>query len=95
TLLFMTNVVIPALSDKDEYVYEFLNYIYEYQVLMHSCKEYVLLPCVQDVLQDLPFEYVGIKDILPGQELFKRISLFSNVLTQKQINDVWIAFKSF
>ena len=95
SLLFVSNVVISATSEKDDLIYQFLNYIYKYESLMYSCKEFVILPTVQDVLQDLPFEYIGVQGLLPGQPVFDRVSIFSNILTQKQINDVWIAFKSF
>ena len=95
SLLFTSNVVIFATSKKDDLIYQFLNYIYRYESLMYSCKEFITLPTVKDVLEDLPLEYIGMEDLLPGQENFKRVSLFSNILTQKQINDVWIAFKSF
>lgn len=95
SMFILTNVVICASSKKDDLIYQFLNYIYRYDVLMHNAKEFCILPAVQDVLQDLPEEYIAVRDVLPGQSLFKNLELFPNLLTQKQINDLWIAFKSF
>lgn len=95
SLLILSNVVICASSTKDDMIYEFLNYIYKHEVLMHNCQQFCLLPVVKDVLEELPQEYIGVEDILPGQPAFERIKIFPNILTQKQINDVWIAFKSF
>jgi|GEM_PF-237419 len=95
SLMILTNIVISASSKKDELIYQFLNYIYDYDVMMSNCKDFCILPVVKDVLEDLPQEYVGVKDLLPGQSVFKRLELFQNILTQKQINDIWIAFKSF
>lgn len=95
SMFILTNVVICASSKKDDLIYEFLNYIYQYDVLMHNAKEFSILPAVQDVLQNLPQEYIGVENILPGQSLFEKLEIFPNILTQKQINDVWIAFKSF
>jgi spermidine/putrescine transport system substrate-binding protein len=95
SLLILSNVVICASSKKDDLIYQFLNYIYKHEVLMHNCKEFCILPVVKDVLDLLPQQYIGVENLLPGQELFQRLEIFPNILTQKQINDVWIAFKSF
>lgn len=95
TLLLISNIVICASSQKDDLVYQFINYIYNHEMMMLSCKEFCLLPTVKDVLEELPQEYIGVQDCLPGQKNFKKLQIFPNVLTQKQINDIWIAFKSF
>ena len=95
SLLSLTNVVICESSEKDDLIYQFLNYIYQYETLLHNCKEFCILPVAKDTLDALPSEYIGIENILPGQEVFDRLEIFPNVLTQKEINDVWIAFKSF
>lgn len=94
SLFILTNVVICASSEKDELIYKFLNYMYDHEILLHNCKEFCILPAVKDVLQALPQENIGIKNIEPGKEIFKRLVIFPSLLTQKQINDVWIAFKS-
>jgi spermidine/putrescine transport system substrate-binding protein len=95
SMFILTNVVLCASSKKDDLIYQFLNYIYQYNVLMYNAKQFSILPVVGDVLHDLPQEYIGVENILPGQPLFEKLELFPNILTQKQINDVWIAFKSF
>ncbi len=95
SLLLLSNVVICASSKKDDLIYQFLNYIYKHEVMMHNCKEFSILPAVKDVLEALPQEYIGVENILPGQLYFNKLEIFPNILTQKQINDVWIAFKSF
>lgn len=94
-LMIITSVAICANSQKDDLIYEFLNFIYSYDVMMHNSKKFCLLPTRKDVFEDLPQKYIGIEDLVPGKKLFQRLELFSNILTQKQINDVWIAFKSF
>jgi len=95
SMFILTNVVICASSKKDDLIYQFLNYIYQHDVLMHNAQQFSILPVVRDVLEELPQEYIGVEGILPGQPLFEELELFPNILTQKQINDVWIAFKSF
>ncbi len=95
SIFILTNVVICASSKKDDLIYQFLNYIYRYNVVMYNAKQFSILPAVSDVLHDLPQEYIGVEGIIPGQPLFEKLELFPNILTQKQINDVWIAFKSF
>jgi spermidine/putrescine transport system substrate-binding protein len=95
SLLILSNVVICKSSEKDDLIYQFLNFLYRHDVMTHNCKEFCLLSTVKNVMDDLPFEYIGVEGILPGEEHFDQLKLFPNVLTQKQINDLWIAFKSF
>lgn len=95
TILMIINIVISATSQKDDLIYEFLNFIYTYQVMMFNCKEHCLLPATQDVLEELPIKYIGMEDLYPRQDVFKRLESFSNILTEKQIHDLWVAFKSF
>jgi spermidine/putrescine transport system substrate-binding protein len=95
SLLILSNVVICASSEKDDMIYQFLNYIYKHEVLMYNCKQFCILPVVKDVLELLPPEYIGVENLLPGEQYFDRLEIFPNILTQKQINDIWIAFKSF
>lgn len=95
SLFILSNVVLCASSKKDDLIYQFLNYLYRHDVLEHNCKQFCILPVVQDVLEALPCQYLGVEHILPGEEVFERLKIFPNILTQKQINDIWIAFKSF
>lgn len=95
SLLILSNVVICASSQKDDLIYQFLNYIYNHDIMMFNCKKFCLLPTTKDILEELPQQYIGVEDFLPGQKNFEKLNIFPNILTQKQINDIWIAFKSF
>lgn len=95
SLLILSNIVICASSKKDDLIYQFINYIYKHEVAMHNCKEFCILSTIKDVMEQLPQEYIGVENILPGEQFFDQLEIFPNILTQKQINDVWIAFKSF
>jgi len=95
SLLMLNNVVICASSKKDDLIYQFLNYIYSHDVLNYNCRKFAILPVVKDVYEQLPQEYIGVDNLAPGTDIFARLDIFPNLLTQKQINDVWIAFKSF
>lgn len=95
SMFILTNVVVCASSKKDDLIYQFLNFMYRHDVMLHNACQFSLLPVTRDVLAALPQEYIGVTDILPGQSGFEKLEIFANILTQKQINDVWIAFKSF
>lgn len=94
TLLTVDNLVICSASQKDDLVYKLINYIYRHDILLFNSEEFCILPVVKDVLDAMASECIGIEGIKPGQELFSRLEMFPNVLTQKQINDLWIAFKA-
>lgn len=94
SLLTVDHVVISASSDKDDWVYELINYLYSYEVYKYHCEEFCLLPACKDVRDALDPKYVGVEGLEPGTDTFKKLKVFKNVLTSKQINDFWIKLKA-
>lgn len=94
SLLTIDNIVISASSKKDDLVYQLINYLYKHETVLFNVKEFCVLPVLQDVLENLPKKYIGIDGIKPGEKIFNRLHMFPNILTQKQMNDLWIGFKA-
>jgi len=94
SLLTVDHVVISASSKKDDWIYELLNYLYSYEILKTHCQEFCLMPTCKDVRDLLDQKYIGVQDLEPGSDIFKKLKVFKNVLTSKQINDFWIKLKS-
>ena len=94
SLLTVDHIVISASSTKEDWVYELINYLYSYEVYKYHCQEFCLLPACKDVRDSLDQKYIGVEHLEPGTDLFKKLKVFKNVLTSKQINDFWIKLKA-
>ena len=81
---------IPKQSDKDEIIYQFLNYLYSPVVLKKYVERYQFLPAVNTV----QLSNERSKDFIPNDDLFKKVHFFKNILPEKQFHDIWLAVKA-
>ncbi len=87
--MIIDSFAIPQQSIKQEYVYEFLNYLYDSQQLQHYADKYMLRTAHQQVRAS------SIHDTLvPNTQLFTRLSFFKSVIGEKRLNQLWISVVS-
>ncbi|MBI2344673.1 extracellular solute-binding protein [Candidatus Dependentiae bacterium] len=94
SMMRLDNVVIHASTKKDAMIYKFLEYLFSYDVMMHHAKKYCILPTVKNVYKNLDTRYIGVDDLYPGSNSFKKLIIFNHGLTQKALNNFWIQFKA-
>lgn len=82
--------VVAANSQKDDLVYEFLNYLHTPSVMQRYVEKFQFFPTVQNV----DFEQVIPRYSIPTPELFKRLSFFQPQLSDDQAEQVWIEVKA-
>lgn len=88
------SVVINATTKKDDLIYQFLEYLFSYDVLLYHAQKFCILPTTQEVFRSLDSKYIGVPDLYPGSEQFNKLVVFNLNMTQKEINDFWIRFKA-
>ncbi|MBP7854811.1 extracellular solute-binding protein [Candidatus Babeliales bacterium] len=94
SMLRVDSMVINALSNKDDLIYEFLNYLFSEEVVLHHAQQFCLLPTMPDVFNLVEKKYIGIDDFYIGSTKFQSLLLFNLNLSQKEINDFWMRFKA-
>ena len=94
SLLTIDNVVISAATEKEDLVYQFLNFLYSHDVHLHNSEEFSVLPASRSVYRDLDEEHIGIEGLKPEVLREKNIRVFKNLLTLKETNEFWIRVKS-
>lgn len=94
SLLTVDCVVVSASSNKDQWVYEFINHLYSYDVLKRNCEKHCLLPVCTDVFNVLDKKYIGVDGLTLDSDLFRKLKTFKNILTHKEINDFWVKLKA-
>lgn len=94
SMLRVDSVVINTQTQKDDLIYEFLNYLFSDEVLLYHAQKFCILPTKKTVFEALEFKYIGVPDLYPGSQGFKKLINFNVGLSQKAINDFWIRFKA-
>lgn len=83
-------LVIPIATNKDDLIYQFINYLYRPDVLKHHLDLYGLCSPttnVQEEDQDSSF--------CPNEKQFRTLDFFRNVLPEKELNDLWIRLMAY
>jgi spermidine/putrescine-binding protein len=93
TFLGIENYAIPALSTKQDFVYELLNYLYTPEVQQYNFEHASSLPVRADA--DYLFDAPVIGEfarLMHPTSSYKTI-LFVNTLTDDQVNNIWLGLK--
>ena len=91
TFMVTDNWVIPAMSTKDDLVYEFLNFLYQPEIIEHHFNVFTFIPATIDIeklLSDYPSIYAA------HTNLKHRLLYFKNLLSKSVLNNIWIALKA-
>lgn len=82
---------IPITTKKDDLIYEFLNYLFQPDIVKKYVDKFDFFPAVK-----VPVEYDDrlIQLTEPTEDLFKNINFFKNVISEQTLNDVLISLKS-
>jgi len=83
------NVCIPKESTNTELVYQFINFLYEVEVLKHHSDKYFFFPALTLV----PFFAKGQGVMEHALRNFDTFHFFTPVASEKKLNDIWISLK--
>ena len=78
-------IVIPESTDKDDLIYQFINYLYQPEVFDHHIEKYGLCPTLKTD------EVQKSKNFCPPVEEFKLLHFIKDTISKKKLNEVWLA----
>jgi len=85
TFAVIDSFIIPAASQKEEMVYQFLNFMFEKDVLKHHLEKFGFCSPVLSVENSTDEAFC----ILPLKS--NNVDFFRNVIPQKKIDDLWVS----
>jgi spermidine/putrescine transport system substrate-binding protein len=88
SFLVIDSFVMPVSTEKDELVYTFLNYMYQPEVISYYINKFGYFSPIKSLSNDnsiIP---------IPTEDQFKKIDFFKNIISKKQMSDLWINLKS-
>jgi len=83
------NICIPKESTNTELVYQFINFLYEVEVLKHHSDKYYFFPALTLV----PFFAKGQAVMEHTLKNFDKFHFFTAAASERKLNDIWIALK--
>lgn len=92
--LIVDLIALPKLSQKDEYVYKFLNFLYQDKELISHFDNYGHLPVFKHLLETLDLSFIGgIKNVFDPVK-FKKFEFFKTDLATDKISKIWTKIKA-
>ena len=90
TFMIIDSIALPAKSKKKDLVYKFINYLYRPEVVEFHTDKYSLFPVTTNVKLSDYFVH-SMKRIWNEA---KKLEFFRNVLSENQLNEIWIELRA-
>jgi len=88
--LLIDSIAVSVQSKNEDIVCKFINFLYKKEVMSYHVNEYSLFPVIKDA--DIT-EYCK-KSIERRWEETKKLEFFRSVLSDDQLNEIWIELKA-
>jgi spermidine/putrescine transport system substrate-binding protein len=98
SFMVIDTMVIPKQSTQQELVYQFINFLYQEELIMRMYKAYGFLPALRPLLEKLDLGYLGGLSYILDSERFSQIQFFKRFKRtedQEKISAMWIDIKSY
>jgi spermidine/putrescine transport system substrate-binding protein len=79
------SIVIPKTTEKDDLIYEFINYLYRDEVFAHHVRKYGLCPTI------VGSEIAERENFCPSGQKFKLLHFFKDIVSKNKLNEIWLA----
>lgn len=89
TFMVIDLLAIPAVSQKEDLVYTFLNYLYKPEVVQRCAQQFGFLPALKGITPVYNFPYWE-----PTKDMFSHVHFYQNSFSEDVLNAVWIALKA-
>ncbi len=89
SFLVIDVLLLPHTTKKEELVYEFLNYLYQPDILQKYADRYNFFP-VREGVTSCENRFF----LTPAQSLFASLRFFTYAISEQQLRDLWITLKS-
>ncbi len=94
TVSVMESFAISAHSSKDDYVYAFLNFMYQREAQKAIFDDFGYLPCDTRVLPHLDLSHLGGAEAL-NSVYVRNIHLIAPLMPRKQLVQLWLSIKAY
>ena len=94
SFVIIDNFLLTKSSQKSDLVYQFINFIYQKEIVQRSVASLQNLSMRRDVLQEMDLDYLGGYAQLMDPERFNRMAFFETNATKAQLSKLWMDVKA-
>lgn len=94
TFITIENLAIPAVTKKENYTYQFINYIFKHESIKTHFEKFGFFPSTLQALQDLDIKPEARELINASEEQFSKFHFIQEIMPQQEIHDTWVDVKS-
>jgi spermidine/putrescine transport system substrate-binding protein len=92
--LLIDSLVLSVASQKDDLVYQFINYLYRPEILHHHYQLYPFLPATNELKKIMAEEKIPESIIRMHFDSTVKLTFFTHILPENVINNIWISLKT-
>lgn len=94
TFITIENMAITSSSTHEDFVYEFLNYLYQKNVVIDHFNSFAFIPSRIDAIEQLSVDSEAKTRMVSSQEDFERYHFFTQQLSELDRQKAWMTVKS-
>lgn len=94
TFITIENLAIPAKSKKQNYTYQFINFLFKHESVKTHFETFGFFPSTLQSLSELEIDPIAKELINATGEEFKKFYFFEELIPQQEIHDTWVEVKS-
>lgn len=94
SFVIIDNFLLTKSSQKSDLVYQFINFIYQKEIVLRAVDSLQNLSMRRDVLQEMDLDYLGGYAQLMDPERFNRMAFFETSATKAQLSKLWMDVKA-
>jgi spermidine/putrescine transport system substrate-binding protein len=94
TFITIENMAITSSSEHEEYIYEFLNFIFQKDIVQQHFDAFAFIPSRTDAIEALPIHTDEKMRMISSAEEFKRYHFFTQQLSELDRQTLWMTVKS-
>jgi spermidine/putrescine-binding protein len=89
SFMVVDTLLLPATTKKDDLVYQFLNFLYDPEIIKRYADRYSFFPALKGVGSDK-----GRFLLTPTRTLLSQLRFFNYIIPEQGLRELWIALKS-
>ena len=94
SFMIIDGAILPSATKKDDLVYEFLNYIYQDNIVRYHIRKYGNLMTNMEILKQEVSKNPEMATVIPSKKYMQNIVFFKSILSKKILNQIWLGLMS-
>ena len=88
--MLIDSALVSSKTKKDDYIYSFLNFLYDREIMKYHFEKYGSFPSDFSVIYEAAEKHPRLSETIPTKEDFDKVEFFKIDIDDKDLDDIWI-----